>query len=185
MQQAGCRQCLTVGVDAGLSDRGAGALPAVSCAQLPGTEMAMKFMIAREVAMPDAAQGPGIAATPDAQTEGADGGDGEVQRRACGASARCAIATAFNVTRDGKRVRFDGATRSVVDGPFDGDLVAGYWIWDLPSMADAVDSGHAHARNVRCRCPRRSRSGRSVETRFVRFAIAHSLRFHPDQAWAA
>jgi hypothetical protein len=29
---------------------------------------------------------------------------------------------------EGKRVRFDGDTRSVVDGPFQGDLVAGYWI---------------------------------------------------------
>jgi hypothetical protein len=41
-------------------------------------------------------------------------------------------------SREGKRVRFDGAARSVADGPFDGDLVAGYWIWELPSMEDAV-----------------------------------------------
>ena len=38
----------------------------------------------------------------------------------------------------GKRVHFDGAMRSVVDGPFEGDLVAGYWIWELPTMDDAV-----------------------------------------------
>lgn len=41
-------------------------------------------------------------------------------------------------SRDGKRVRFDGDSRTVVDGPFTGDLVAGYWIWELPSMDDAV-----------------------------------------------
>jgi hypothetical protein len=41
-------------------------------------------------------------------------------------------------SRDGKRVRFKGQSRSVVDGPFEGDLVAGYWIWELPSMEDAV-----------------------------------------------
>jgi hypothetical protein len=41
-------------------------------------------------------------------------------------------------SREGKRVRFDGPSRSVVDGPFEGDLVAGYWIWELPSMEDAV-----------------------------------------------
>lgn len=41
-------------------------------------------------------------------------------------------------SREGKRVRFDGASRSVVDGPFDGDFVAGYWIWELPSVDDAV-----------------------------------------------
>lgn len=41
-------------------------------------------------------------------------------------------------SREGKRVRFDGASRSVVDGPFTGDLVAGYWLWELPSIDDAV-----------------------------------------------
>jgi hypothetical protein len=41
-------------------------------------------------------------------------------------------------SREGTRVRFDGASRSVVDGPFDGDLVAGYWLWELPGMEDAL-----------------------------------------------
>jgi len=41
-------------------------------------------------------------------------------------------------SREGKRVRFDGQSRSVVDGPFEGDLVAGYWIGELPSIEDAV-----------------------------------------------
>jgi hypothetical protein len=41
-------------------------------------------------------------------------------------------------SRAGKRVRFDGTLRSVIDGPFTGDLVAGYWIWELPSMEEAV-----------------------------------------------
>lgn len=41
-------------------------------------------------------------------------------------------------SRDGKRVRFDGKSRTVVDGPFTGDFVAGYWLWELPSMDDAV-----------------------------------------------
>ena len=39
---------------------------------------------------------------------------------------------------EGKRVRFDGQSRNVIDGPFEGDLVAGYWIWQLPSIEDAV-----------------------------------------------
>lgn len=39
---------------------------------------------------------------------------------------------------EAKRVRFDGASRMVVDGPFAGDLVAGYWLWELPSMEEAV-----------------------------------------------
>jgi hypothetical protein len=41
-------------------------------------------------------------------------------------------------SREGKRVHFDGLSRNVVDGPFDGDLVAGYWIWELPSIDEAV-----------------------------------------------
>ncbi len=41
-------------------------------------------------------------------------------------------------TREAKRVRFDGKSRSVVEGPFTGDLVAGYWLWELPSIAEAV-----------------------------------------------
>ena len=41
-------------------------------------------------------------------------------------------------SRAGKRVRFDGDPRSVTDGLFAGDLVAGYWIWELPTIEDAV-----------------------------------------------
>ena len=41
-------------------------------------------------------------------------------------------------SREGKRVRFDGDSRSVVDGPFEGNFVAGYWLWELPSIEDAV-----------------------------------------------
>jgi hypothetical protein len=35
-------------------------------------------------------------------------------------------------------VRFDGTARTVIDGPFSGDLVAGYWLWELPSVEEAV-----------------------------------------------
>jgi len=40
----------------------------------------------------------------------------------------------------GKRVRFSGKNRTVIDGPFaeTKELIAGFWIWELPSMADAV-----------------------------------------------
>lgn len=44
----------------------------------------------------------------------------------------------LSLSRKGKRVRFSGQSRNVVDGPFEGDLVAGYWIWDLPNIEDAV-----------------------------------------------
>lgn len=44
----------------------------------------------------------------------------------------------LRLSREAKRVRFDGTARTVIDGPFTGDLVAGYWLWELPSIEDAV-----------------------------------------------
>ena len=40
----------------------------------------------------------------------------------------------------GKRVRFSGKDRKVIDGPFTEtkELVAGYWLWQVKSMEDAV-----------------------------------------------
>jgi hypothetical protein len=42
-------------------------------------------------------------------------------------------------SREAKRVRFDGDSHTIVDGPFEGDRVAGYWLWELPRIEDAVD----------------------------------------------
>ncbi len=41
----------------------------------------------------------------------------------------------------GKRVRFDGAKRSVIDGPFaeTKELIAGFWLWQVKSMDEAVE----------------------------------------------
>jgi hypothetical protein len=41
----------------------------------------------------------------------------------------------------GKRVAFDGASRQVIDGPFaeTRELVAGYWVWEVKDMAEAVE----------------------------------------------
>src|SRR5262245_51830645 len=41
----------------------------------------------------------------------------------------------------GKRVRFDGASRTVADGPFAAteELIAGFWLWEVKDMAEAVD----------------------------------------------
>ena len=41
----------------------------------------------------------------------------------------------------GKRVKFEGAQRTVIDGPFveTKELVAGYWLWEVKSMDDAVE----------------------------------------------
>jgi hypothetical protein len=40
----------------------------------------------------------------------------------------------------GKRIRFSGRDRTVIDGPFaeTKELVAGYWVWKVASMDEAV-----------------------------------------------
>jgi len=41
----------------------------------------------------------------------------------------------------GKRVKFDGDKRTVINGPFSNtkDLIAGFWLWKVNSMDDAVE----------------------------------------------
>ena len=41
----------------------------------------------------------------------------------------------------GKRVRFSGGKRTVIDGPFaeTKELIAGFWLWQCKSMQEAVD----------------------------------------------
>jgi len=41
----------------------------------------------------------------------------------------------------GRRVRFDGKKRTVIDGPFAEakELVGGYWLWQVRSMDEALE----------------------------------------------
>ena len=41
----------------------------------------------------------------------------------------------------GVRVRFSGQQRTVIDGPFaeTKELIAGYWLWQVKSMQEAID----------------------------------------------
>jgi hypothetical protein len=41
----------------------------------------------------------------------------------------------------GKRVKFSGSQRTVIDGPFaeTKELIAGFWIWKVQSMDEAVE----------------------------------------------
>ena len=41
----------------------------------------------------------------------------------------------------GKRIRFSGTSRTVIDGPFaeTKELMAGYWLWQVKSMDEAVE----------------------------------------------
>jgi hypothetical protein len=44
-------------------------------------------------------------------------------------------------SRQGKRVHFSGERRTVTDGPFTEtkELVAGFWLWQVHSMEEAVE----------------------------------------------
>ena len=44
-------------------------------------------------------------------------------------------------TSKGAKVRFDGAERTVIDGPFTEtkELVAGYWVWECASRDEAIE----------------------------------------------
>lgn len=47
----------------------------------------------------------------------------------------------LQASSQGKRVKFEGAKKTVIDGPFaeTKELVAGYWIWQVKSMDEAVE----------------------------------------------
>ena len=60
---------------------------------------------------------------------------------------------------EGVRVRFSGDKRTVIDGPFSEtkELLAGFWIWQVNSMQEAVDWVK--------RCPNPMNSETDVEIR--------------------
>ena len=39
----------------------------------------------------------------------------------------------------GVRVHFTGNDKTVVPGPFDGELIAGFWLWKVQSMDEAIE----------------------------------------------
>jgi hypothetical protein len=47
----------------------------------------------------------------------------------------------LKASSNGKRVRFSGENRTVIDGPFaeTKELIAGYWVWQVRSMDEAVE----------------------------------------------
>src|SRR5688572_33133936 len=64
-------------------------------------------------------------------------------------------------SKDAARVRFhkDGATRTVVDGPFPEtkELVAGYWLWQVKDLQEAIEWVK--------RCPNPMREESEIEIR--------------------
>lgn len=74
----------------------------------------------------------------------------------------------------GKRVRFSGKNRAVFDGPFaeTKELVAGFWIWQVSSMEEAVEW-------VR-RCPNPMPTESEIEIRPIFEAADFGEEFTPE-----
>ncbi len=77
-------------------------------------------------------------------------------------------------SRKGARVRFSGAERTVIDGPFaeTKELVAGYWMWQVQDMAEAI----AWVK----RCPNPMLSDSEIEIRPVFEAEDLGAEFTPE-----
>ena len=50
------------------------------------------------------------------------------------------MADGLKPTSDAKRIAFDGADRTVIDGPFGpaSEQVAGFWLWEVRDMDEAI-----------------------------------------------
>jgi hypothetical protein len=74
----------------------------------------------------------------------------------------------------GKRVRFSGDKRSVIDGPFTEtkELIAGYWMWQVRSIEEAVEWLK--------RCPNPHCEDSEVEIRPVFEACDFGENFTPE-----
>jgi len=74
----------------------------------------------------------------------------------------------------GKRVRFSGSKRTVIDGPFTEtkELVAGFWLWQVKSMQEAVDWVK--------RCPNPMEGESDIEIRQIFEASDFGEEFTPE-----
>jgi hypothetical protein len=74
----------------------------------------------------------------------------------------------------GARVRFKGDKRTVIDGPFaeTKELIAGYWLWQCKSLAEAI----AWAK----RCPNPTGEESELEIRQVFEAEDFGAEFTPE-----
>jgi hypothetical protein len=74
----------------------------------------------------------------------------------------------------GKRVHFSGGTRTVTDGPFaeTKELIAGYWVWKVKSMDEALDWVK--------RCPQPHQSDSEIEIRPIYEMEDFGAEFSPE-----
>jgi hypothetical protein len=83
-------------------------------------------------------------------------------------------AEGLHPTSKAKRVRFSGTQRTVVDGPFaeTKELIAGYWLWKVKSMDEAVEWVK--------RCPNPHYSDSEIEIRPVYEMEDFGAEFTPE-----
>jgi hypothetical protein len=74
----------------------------------------------------------------------------------------------------GARVRFSGAKRTVIDGPFaeTKELIAGYWLWQVKSKEEAIEWVK--------RCPNPSPGESEIEIRQLFEAEDFGVEFTPE-----
>jgi hypothetical protein len=74
----------------------------------------------------------------------------------------------------GARVRFSGAKRTVIDGPFaeTKELIAGYWLWEVKSKEEAIEWVK--------RCPNPSPGESEIEIRQLFEAEDFGAEFTPE-----
>ena len=74
----------------------------------------------------------------------------------------------------GARVRFSGAKRSVIDGPFaeTKELIAGFWMWQVKSKEEAIEWVK--------RCPNPMKGESEIEIRQVFEAEDFGAEFTPE-----
>ncbi len=77
-------------------------------------------------------------------------------------------------SKKGKRVRFSGRERTVIDGPFaeTKELIAGFWLWQVKSMDEAIEWAR--------RCPNPMPGGGELEIRPVFEAEDFGAEFTPE-----
>jgi hypothetical protein len=74
----------------------------------------------------------------------------------------------------GVRVKFSGANRSVIDGPFaeTKELIAGFWLWEVASLAECIDWVK--------RCPNPMPGDSEIEIRQIFEAEDFGAEFTPE-----
>ena len=83
-------------------------------------------------------------------------------------------AEGLHPTSKGKRVKFSGAKRTVVDGPFTEtkELIAGFWLWQVRSLEEAIEWVK--------RCPNPHEAESEIEIRQVFEAEDFGAEFTPE-----